>query len=94
MHYRCIDERTDTGGRGQLHHRHALAECLADAGAEVLGPCSTVGGALGLLQDAGRVDVAVLDVRLEHETSGPVGALAPAMGAIGLLPCTGVLKIV
>lgn len=63
----------------------ALAECLEDAGAEVLGPCSTVGGALGLLQDAGRVDVAVLDVRLEHETSEPVVALARAMGAAVLL---------
>ncbi len=54
----------------------ALAECLEDEGAEVLGPCSSVGSALSLLGNAGRVDVAVLDVRLERETSEPVAALA------------------
>ena len=63
----------------------ALAECLGDAGAQVLGPCSTVAGAMAVLRDAGRVDAAVLDVRLERETSEPVAVLARDMDVAVLL---------
>jgi DNA-binding response OmpR family regulator len=63
----------------------ALAECVENAGAEVLGPCSSVASALALLEDAGRVDAAVLDVRLETETSEPVAARARENGIAVLL---------
>lgn len=52
----------------------ALAECLENAGAEVIGPCPSVATTLALLENAGRVDAAVLDVRLECETSEPIAA--------------------
>ncbi|WP_372018125.1 response regulator [Pseudoxanthomonas sp. 10H] len=63
----------------------ALAECLEDAGAEVLGPCSTATGALAVLHDAGPFDLAVLDVRLEHGTSEAVAAAAREKGAAVML---------
>jgi DNA-binding response OmpR family regulator len=47
-------------------------ECtLSDAGAEVIGPAHTVAQALVLI-DGSAPDAAILDYRLENETSAPV----------------------
>lgn len=49
-----------------------ICQELQAAGAEVLGPASTVEGALGLLAHDGGPDVAILDVNLGGERSFPV----------------------
>lgn len=49
-----------------------LAQLLRQQGAEVLGPASTVRGALALLRDAPAPDGAVLDVNLRGEMAFPV----------------------
>lgn len=63
----------------------ALADCIADAGAEVVGPCPSVEAALASLDQAGRVDVAILDVMLDRQTSEPVADRLRAMGSPVLL---------
>ena len=63
----------------------ALADCLEGAGAEVLPPCPSVASALAALDRAGRIDAAVLDVRLDHETSEPIAAKAREDGIAVLL---------
>lgn len=42
-----------------------LAETLSAAGAQVIGPAGTIGGALDLLQHQPRPDIALLDVEVE-----------------------------
>ena len=49
----------------------SLACTLSDAGAEVIGPAHTVAQALDLI-DGSAPDAAILDYRLENETSAPV----------------------
>ena len=66
----------------------ALVDCLEAAGAEVLPPCPSVASALAALDSPGRIDAAVLDVRLEHETSEPIAARAREEG-IAILLMTG-----
>jgi CheY-like chemotaxis protein len=44
---------------------------MQDAGCEPVGPAATVAEALRLI-DQGRIDVALLDIRLEREMSFPV----------------------
>jgi two-component SAPR family response regulator len=48
-----------------------LESILTGAGAEVAGPCRSVEEALAVMDDDD-LDVAILDVRLEHETVIPV----------------------
>ena len=48
-----------------------LCDLLQDAGLEPVGPAATVAAALSLLEQ-GRVDAALLDIRLKRETSFPV----------------------
>ena len=50
----------------------AIAEALAEAGAEVLGPVPTVARALHLATAPGRLDAALLDVNLRGEAIWPV----------------------
>lgn len=50
----------------------AIAEVLAEAGAEVLGPAPTVAQALRLATAPGRLDAALLDVNLRREAIWPV----------------------
>lgn len=49
-----------------------LAEALEDAGAEVLGPVSSVESALALIDEVPEIDAAVLDVTLGEEMVFPV----------------------
>lgn len=49
-----------------------LAEALEDAGAQVLGPVSSVESALALIDEVPEIDAAVLDVTLGEETVFPV----------------------
>lgn len=49
-----------------------LAEALEDAGAQVLGPVSSVESALALIDEVPELDAAVLDVNLGGETVFPV----------------------
>jgi DNA-binding response OmpR family regulator len=49
----------------------SLEYTLSDAGAEVIGPAHTVAQALDLI-DGSAPDAAILDYRLENETSAPV----------------------
>jgi DNA-binding response OmpR family regulator len=49
----------------------ALVETCRDAGANVVGPASTVAQALRLIE-VQRVDVGLLDFKLTHETASPV----------------------
>jgi CheY-like chemotaxis protein len=55
-----------------------LARVLEQSGADVLGPVTTVGGALALLEVLDRVDGAVLDINLHDEA---VHALLDALKA-------------
>jgi CheY-like chemotaxis protein len=48
-----------------------LCDLMQDAGCEPVGPAATVAEALRLI-DQGRIDVALLDIRLKRETSFPV----------------------
>jgi DNA-binding response OmpR family regulator len=48
-----------------------LCDLMQDAGCEPVGPAATVAEALRLI-DQGRIDVALLDIRLEREMSYPV----------------------
>jgi DNA-binding response OmpR family regulator len=50
-----------------------LEAILAEAGAEVVGPCQTVNDALAAVRER-RVTAAILDVRLGGETIAPVAA--------------------
>ncbi len=63
----------------------ALVDCLEIAGAEVVGPCPSVETAFHTLKTAGHVDMAVLDVQLDTETSEPIADLAREMGLPVLL---------
>jgi DNA-binding response OmpR family regulator len=48
-----------------------LCDLMQDAGCEPVGPAATVAAALSLI-DQVRIDVALLDIRLEREMSFPV----------------------
>ena len=48
-----------------------LCDLLQDAGLEPVGPAATVAAALRLIEQ-GRIDAALLDIRLKRETSFPV----------------------
>jgi CheY-like chemotaxis protein len=48
-----------------------LCDLLQDAGCEAVGPAATVAAALHLIEQ-GRIDVALLDIRLMRETSFPI----------------------
>jgi CheY-like chemotaxis protein len=48
-----------------------LCDLLQDAGCEPVGPAATVAAALHLIEQ-GRIDVALLDIRLKRETSFPI----------------------
>ena len=53
-----------------------VARALEKSGADILGPVSTLGGALTLLDVLDRVDGAVLDIHLHDEAVHPlIGAL-------------------
>ena len=76
--------RSTTGAAARLDSRRilvaedeyaiagAIAELLAEAGAEVLGPVPTVARALRLATAPGRLDAALLDVNLRREAVWPV----------------------
>ena len=76
--------RSTTGAAARLDSRRilvvedeyaiagAVAEVLAEAGAEVLGPVPTVARALRLATAPGRLDAALLDVNLRGEAIWPV----------------------
>lgn len=48
-----------------------IGESLAEAGAEILGPCVALAPALKIVHDAA-VSAAVLDIRLGHDTTEPL----------------------
>ncbi len=48
-----------------------LSDLLVDAGCQPVGPAANVGEALRLIEQS-PIDVAILDIRLMHETSFPV----------------------
>ncbi|NVD28029.1 MEKHLA domain-containing protein [Parasphingorhabdus flavimaris] len=56
-----------------------ISEVLKDAGFDILGPVTTVGGALEQLENE-LCDAAVLDINLGKETSEPVAKLLSQMG--------------
>jgi DNA-binding response OmpR family regulator len=56
-----------------------LCDLMRDAGCESVGPAATVAAALGLIAQ-GRIDVAILDIRLVRETSFPVAHALRARG--------------
>src|SRR5215475_3698411 len=56
-----------------------LAECLTDAGLEVVGPATSVANALKLVNNPG-CDVVILDVNLGTEHSEPVALELKARG--------------
>lgn len=58
----------------------AIAEVLAEVGAEVLGPVPTVARALRLATAPGRLDAALLDVNLRGEAIWPVVDALQARG--------------
>ena len=61
---------------------HVVAEELADAGAETLGPIGWLDEALGFLgREGASVDAVVLDVNLHGQTSYPI---ADALAACGV----------
>src|SRR4051812_8922922 len=68
-----------------VEDEHAIADELAQAlqrsGADVLGPISTLNGALAVLEVIKRIDGAVLDINLHGE---PVYALAGALELRGV----------
>ncbi|MGH8187217.1 MAG: response regulator [Steroidobacteraceae bacterium] len=49
-----------------------LSETLTEAGAQIVGPATTVEAALELLRNRPDVDIALLDVRLENESVFPL----------------------
>jgi CheY-like chemotaxis protein len=49
-----------------------LSETLTEAGAQIVGPATTVEAALELLSSRPDVDIALLDVRLENESVFPI----------------------
>lgn len=55
-----------------------LAQTLESAGARVIGPAHSVAQAMALIE-SGAPDLAVLDWRLERETSAPVAARLAAL---------------
>lgn len=57
----------------------ALADDLEEVGAVVLGPASTVEGALGLIQQYD-VEAAVLDIKLQSQMVFPVADVLHGMG--------------
>jgi DNA-binding response OmpR family regulator len=57
---------------------HDLETLLAEAGAEVIGPCQTVAGALAAAD--GSVSAAILDVSLRSETVEPVAVRLSEFG--------------
>jgi DNA-binding response OmpR family regulator len=56
-----------------------IGQQLANAGFEVVGPASSVAGALNLVAEAG-CDVAILNVKLGDETSEPIARKLEAAG--------------
>jgi CheY-like chemotaxis protein len=56
-----------------------LCDLMQDAGCEPVGPAATVAEALRLIEH-GRIDVALLDIRLKRETSFPVAHALRARG--------------
>jgi len=50
----------------------SVAQVLEQSGADILGPVSTLGGALTLLAVLGRVNGAVLDINLHNEAIDPL----------------------
>lgn len=65
-----------------------LASALRKAGAEVIGPAPTVAQALPLIQNAPKIDIAILDVNLGGEHAWPIVETL-ASRAIPLLLVTG-----
>jgi DNA-binding NarL/FixJ family response regulator len=68
-----------------------VADQLKEAGATVVGPCSTVGRALATL-DARKVDVAVIDYVLADENSGSLQAALEKKG-VPFLVVTGYPRV-
>src|SRR5450755_1510642 len=56
-----------------------IAQQIADAGFEVVGPATSVAKAVALIAERG-CDVAVLDVNLGHETAEPIAERLRARG--------------
>jgi CheY-like chemotaxis protein len=56
-----------------------LCDLLQDAGLEPVGPAASVAAALRLIEQ-GRVDAALLDIRLKRETSFPIAHLLRQRG--------------
>ena len=52
---------------------------LTDAGASILGPVSTIEGALDLLDSSPKIDVAILDTNLQGEMVFPVAERLQAL---------------
>jgi DNA-binding response OmpR family regulator len=57
-----------------------LAQELTRAGARVLGPVSSLDGALELLKDADHIDAAILDVNLQGEKIFPAAEMLEQHG--------------
>ena len=51
---------------------HDMARALGDGGAEIIGPVSNVDDALDLIEEAGALDGAILDINLQGEMAFPV----------------------
>jgi DNA-binding NtrC family response regulator len=49
-----------------------LEAVLEDAGAVIVGTCTDVAAALAVVMRAARIDAALLDIRLGHESTAPV----------------------
>ncbi len=56
-----------------------LEMVLTDAGAVVIGPSRSVADALATLRRH-KIDAAILDLRLGHETSGPIASVLEGLG--------------
>ncbi len=56
-----------------------LADCLQNAGFEVVGPATSVAKALALIEQTG-CDAAVLDIRLGNESAEPIARELRARG--------------
>jgi len=57
-----------------------LVDCLKDQGAQVIGPASTIQGALDAIESSIRIDGALLDINLNGEVAYPVADLLVTRG--------------
>ena len=65
-----------------------IATILEDAGHAVLGPAGTVGAALAIIAEGGKLDFAVIDANLRGESSSPIAAELRRL-SVPFCVCTG-----